>query len=212
MEEENKYLEKENYILVKDDLWYRTHITTQIINQYKTLLGKKCANLGSNSGYLCFLIAEFNEIEEVIGFDINNNALSYGETIIRKFFSEEIGNKVKFKFSNLSNIDSKNDYFDSIIDFHTLEHIYPKDLNEVVCEKYRILKNGGYVILSIPYEYAFHDPNEYPPQHVSFFNEKKIIELFESNGFKTIECYKDYRVSKTNPLQLCLTAIFRKNI
>jgi SAM-dependent methyltransferase len=135
--------------------------------------------------------------------------LNYGNVNIRKNFPENVGNKVKFKFSNLKNINCDDNYFDSIIDFHTLEHIYPEDLNQVICEKYRILKHGGHIILSIPYEKAFHSPTEIVPQHVNFFNETKLKKSFELNKFETIECYKDDRIGNS-PESWCLTAIFKK--
>lgn len=204
-----EYLNKENYVMRFDDSWYRNHLNSTIINQYNDLLGKKCAVLGSNSGYQCFLIGEFKNIDEVIGFDINQEALDYGNIIIRKDFPEDVGNKIKFKFSNLKNIDIEENYFDSIIDFHTLEHIYPEDLNQVINEKYRILKHGGHVIISIPYEKAFHSPTEVPVQHVNFFNENKLKNSFELNKFKTIECYKDNRIGDSSESS-CLTAIFKK--
>lgn len=205
----NEYLNKENYIMKFDDSWYRKHLNSTIINQYNNLLGKKCAVLGSNSGYQCFLIGEFKSVDEVIGFDINKEALNYGDVIIRKLFSQDVTNKIKFRFSNLMCVDSEDNYFDSIIDFHTLEHIYPEDLNQVINEKYRILKHNGHVILSIPYEKAFYSPTEIPIQHVNFFNENKLKESFELNKFETIECYKDNRIGDFWG-SLCLTAIFKK--
>lgn len=204
-----EYLNKENYIMKFDDLWYRQHLNSTIINQYRNLLGEKCAVLGSNSGYQCYLIGEIKNINEVVGFDINKEALDYGNVIIRKDFPQNIGDKIKFKFSNLKNIDSDDNYFNSIIDFHTLEHIYPEDLNQVISEKYRILKRGGYVILSIPYEKAFHSLTEILPQHVNFFNEDKLKKSFKLGNFEIIECYKDNRIGDSSG-SLCLTAIFKK--
>lgn len=199
------YLNKENYVMKFNDEWYRKHLNSVIMNQYCNLLGKKCAVLGSNSGYQCYLVGEFNDVDEVIGFDINKDALEHGDTIIRSSFSSNISNKIKFKYSNLVKIDSDDAYFDSIISFHTLEHIYPKDMNMVISENYRILKNSGYVIVSIPYENAFHSPT----QHVSSFNENTLRILFENNKFETIECYKDERIG-SNVESLCLTGIFKK--
>lgn len=199
-----KYLDKENYIFDFSDEWNRNHNKVKIINEYNNFLGKKCAELGSNSGYHCYIIAEFDNIDNVIGFDINKKALEFGDIENRKKFSTNISNKVKFKYSSLNNIDIEDNYFDSVISFHTLEHIYPEDLNIVIKEMYRILKIGGYAIISLPYEKAFPDK-----KHVNFFNEEKLRNVFNNNGFYTLECYQDTRMS-TNPNQLCLTAVFKK--
>jgi SAM-dependent methyltransferase len=202
---DKEYIDKEDYIRNFDDNWHRTHITYTIVKQYSGLFGEKCANLGSNSGYINFLVAEFESVKESIGFDINQKALDFGNTAIRNKFKTNVADKVKFRFSNLINVDSEDNYFDSIVTFHTLEHIFQKDLNKVISEAYRILKPNGYVIISIPYEKAF----DTLIQHVSYFNEKSLMKLFEINGFKTIECYKDIRFENT-PGRWCLTAIFKK--
>lgn len=198
----NDYLNKENYIMMSyTDEWYRTHNNNIIMKQYKEYVGKKCAVLGCNSGYQCFLVGELNNVNEVIGYDINNSALSFGENNYRNNFPDIVKNKVKLKYSNLLNIDSINEYFDSIITFHTLEHIYPEDLNGVISEKYRILKSDGYIIISIPHDHEFDTPH----QHMSFFTVETLKELFESNNFKTIECFKDDRWSAA-----CITGLFKK--
>lgn len=200
----SKYLDKESYTYDFSDTWNRNHNKTKIINQYKDLLGDRVADLGSNSGYQCFITAEFNEIKEVVGIDINKEAINFGNTVIRKKFPKIVRNKVNFRVCDLNNIMSKDEYFDSIITFHTLEHIFPDDLDKVIDEKYRILKKGGYVIASMPYNDAFPDK-----KHVNFFDEDSLTKVFEAHGFETVECYQDNRMSD-NPNQLCLTAIFRK--
>jgi SAM-dependent methyltransferase len=195
---------KEKYVYDFSDEWNRNHNKTKIIEQYKKYLGENIAELGSNSGYHCFIMGEFNKTKNIIGFDINYEAIKFGDTVIRKKFSKNIEKKVSFKQSNLNNIISDDEIFDTIISFHTLEHIYPNELNKVVLEKYRILKKNGYLIISLPYKKAFPDP-----KHVNFFDVPSLKNLFTSNRFDCIECYIDNRMSD-NPNQLCITGLFRK--
>ena len=94
--------------------------------------------------------------------------------------------------------------FDTIISFHTLEHIYPKDLSDVISEKYRVLKDGGNFIISLPYKDA------YPcPKHVNTFDEEKLDNLLKSFKFKKVDLYID-KVEVDNPITYCLTGIYTK--
>jgi predicted SAM-dependent methyltransferase len=88
--------------------------------------------------------------------------------------------------------------------FHTLEHIYPDDATKFVKESLRVLKPGGHVIISIPYERAYPDP-----AHVAFYNVESLTKLFEDNGFDTIECMKDNRWPEQKDL---LTGVFNKPV
>jgi ubiquinone/menaquinone biosynthesis C-methylase UbiE len=109
--------------------------------------------------------------------------------------------KVAFVCANLLSIPAENNVFDFLMSFHTLEHIYPEDVDKVVAEFYRILKPGGYFVISIPYDHAYPDPC-----HVAFYVESSLRELFEKHGFFTIHCHKDDRWVEKD----LLTALFVK--
>lgn len=199
-----KYTKKENYTYNFSDEWNRKHNKYKIIKQYKKYLTGKVGELGSNSGYQCFLAAEFNNVKSVIGVDLNKEAVKFGNTKIRNKFPKKVSNKVKLMAGNLQKLPIEDSYFDAIISFHTLEHIYPKDLKSVLEEKYRVLKDGGYFIVSLPYKKA------YPcDKHVNFFDEDSLDSVLTNAGFKKIELYIDDRAGK-NEIKLCLTGVYKK--
>lgn len=200
----DNYHDKENYVYKFNDSWNRKHNKYKIMSQYKHLLNGTVGELGSNSGYHCFLAAEFDNVKEVIGIDLNEKAIRFGDESTRKIFKTKVSNKVRFICANLSNIPLTDEYFDVIITFHTLEHIYEQDLDDVIKEKVRLLKPDGTLIVSVPYKDAF---KSY--KHVSFFDEKSLDDLLTKNGLYQEELYVDKRMSE-EPNTFCLTGIYKK--
>jgi cyclopropane fatty-acyl-phospholipid synthase-like methyltransferase len=74
--------------------------------------------------------------------------------------------------------------FDGVISFHTLEHIYPEDLDAFVVNIRRILMPGGKVLICIPHKCAFDSP-----EHVSYFSTHALHALFVKHGFDVLELH-----------------------
>ena len=202
----NKYSKKENYVFNFSDDWNRSHNKSKIIEQYSDILKGNVAEMGCNSGYHCFIIAENQNVGKVIGFDINEKSLTFANDVNRKKFSSEISKKVSFINTDLTKVDYDDSYFDVLISFHTLEHIFPEDLKNVLKEKYRVLKKDGKLLISLPYKNSFDCE-----QHVNYFDLDKIEkELLEVNFIKE-ELYIDKRMGDT-PQHFCITGVFKKKL
>jgi len=78
----------------------------------------------------------------------------------------------------------KDKTFDSILSFQTLEHI--DDTRAVVKEMYRILKDGGVVITTVPFLHAQHGH----PSDFHRFTTEGLKWYFEQEGFKIIKSGK----------------------
>lgn len=194
------YIQKENYITIHEDpeIW-RTHANYFIIRFYSHLLRGKVCDLGCNMGACTLLLLDFaDNIEIIYGFDINYEALKIAFDTANKMSPKVL---VNFVAANILDIPANSDTFDFAMSFHTLEHIYPEDAAKFVKESLRILKPGGHMLISIPYEKAYPDPT-----HVAFYNVESLTQLFEDNGFITIECMKDNRWREKN----LLTGLFYK--
>lgn len=193
------YLEKENYITRFPDpeIW-KLHPNYHILHaSHKYIKGKTC-DLGCNHGACTVFLLEFDNVTSINGYDINMNALEIAYKIA---ISKKSVIPISFICANLTNLPIENDTFDFIMSFHTLEHIYPTDADNVVKEIFRTLKNEGYFLISIPYDHAYPDPC-----HVAFFKEDSLKELFEKHGFITVECFKDDRYDQKD----LLTGVFQK--
>lgn len=193
------YLEKENYITVHPDpeIW-KGHPNYGIINSAKDYIHGVCGDLGCNHGSCTMFLFE-HKPEAVYGFDINIKALEIAYQLAVK---QNTNIPVYFMCVNLILLPQEDNFFDFLMSFHTLEHIYPIDADAVVSEMYRVLKPNGNILLSIPYDHAYPDKC-----HVAYYVEDTLKELFERHNFITIECFKDERHHYEKDL---LTAVFRK--
>lgn len=193
------YEEKENYITVKPhpSLWI-DHANYMIIKETKHLIENAvCADLGCNHGSCTVLLHDFNPLH-VDGYDINQKALQVGEQTAIDY---GVSSKTNFIEANLTNIPVEDEQYDIIISFHTLEHIYECDVDNVIKEMNRILKPQGHILISIPYKYHYPDPC-----HVSFYDEITLKQLFEKHNLITIYCIEDNRWHEKG----LLTALFQK--
>lgn len=186
-----KYEKKENYVAgnTKVDFW-RDHINSHILNRYKKYLVGSGMDLGCNHGACTIIASENPNINHIVGIDINEKMI--------KLADERKTDKTSFKHGNILNIDEKSESMDFAICFHTIEHLYPEDLDTFISEVYRVLGFGGVFLISCPYD------REYlTSHHVSFFNEDSLNSLLQKNHFVTIEIVKE-------TLKPCLTGLFIK--
>jgi 2-polyprenyl-3-methyl-5-hydroxy-6-metoxy-1,4-benzoquinol methylase len=195
----NIYKDKENYVTVKPEpsLW-KYHANYYIMHDIKHLFKNAiCADLGCNHGACTLLLHEFNPLQ-VDGYDINRDALTVAQTS-----ALEIGvlDKTNFIETNLTDIPVQDSQYDVITSFHTLEHIYGFDVDNVVKEMYRILKPNGHILISIPYKTNYPDTC-----HVAFYDEISLKFLFEKHNFITLRCFEDNRWEQKG----LLTALFQK--
>jgi ubiquinone/menaquinone biosynthesis C-methylase UbiE len=136
----------------------------------------------------------------VIGVDVNENFLDYDLTK---------GKIVKKVVSPLDDIKIEDNTVDIVIISEVIEHL--PELDRHIAEIFRILKPGGKVISSVPYDtnlslwkplfavQCFYqgrikgDP--YYMQncgHINHFSKKSIAKLFMKHDFKIIEQYNHY--------------------
>lgn len=196
----DKYLKKENYITRYPEpyIWQEYHSNYQIMQASKQYINGVCGDLGCNHGALSLLLLNF-DVKSITGFDINYKALEVAYNTALKINTNIL---IKFNCVNLCKMTIVSDnHFDFLMSFHTLEHIYPEDIDDFVSETFRILKPECHFLISIPYDHEYPDDT-----HVSFYVEKTLQELFEKHGFITIECFKDNRFDQKN----LLSAIFKK--
>jgi ubiquinone/menaquinone biosynthesis C-methylase UbiE len=194
----SNYKIKENYITRDNNpIMWRNHSTYNVLKYYKKYIKNKIiADLGSNHCAISILSQNFNP-KQVNCFDLNLEALKIGYNNASIL---GIDNMI-FHETNLMDIKQLNETFDFMYSFHVLEHIYENDIKQVINEFFRILKKGGYILISIPYDHYYPDPC-----HVCFYTEETLQKLFKDAGFITLECFKDDRFIEKN----LLTGLFYK--
>jgi SAM-dependent methyltransferase len=189
--------EKENYIRKRSSEWNRQHNKYTLVKKHVAILTGSVADLGCNSGFTTFLLAENPKVSSVVGVDINHSSMVYGKDRYRCEVRPDRADLVRFVNMDLSRLGLLDESLDSMISFQTLEHLHAEDLTPAISEMYRVLTPGGYAVVSLPYKDLISDDT-----HVTEFDEDNLSSLFTAVGFEVREIGRD--------VQSTLTAVFRK--
>lgn len=195
----SKY-KKENYVHLEN--YWKRYIPKVLFEHYKSFFQGTIGDFGCNSGLFDIHFAEMEGVNEVVGFDINEEAIKKAKEFAA---SSPAVSKLKFYCQNLAEKIGYDNYFDFIICFHTLEHVYPIDIDECVQNIFTSLKSGGHTLINLPDKYSY----SWEPTHVFHPNKEELSELFEKHGFSTVEAYEDERGGQTGQSRN-ITALYHK--
>jgi len=186
---------KESYITARaNPIEWKEHVNVKTIEEFSNLIIGDVLDVGCNHGATTYWLKDCN-ITSITGVDINDISLNYARTL----FSEI---SIPSTFINLDlTTGALPDIYDTIVSFHTLEHIYPEDVDSFITNIYNALKPNGHLIIGLPYETAYPDPC-----HVAFYNEVTLNNVMTRNSFKLVTCFKDDRHFEKN----ILTGIYTK--
>lgn len=163
-----------------DDLYNSNNFLVRYVhlnrlkNIVKTMPEKEALNVldaGCGEGHLLQLLEEKNKNNNYYGIDLTSEALKR---------ARERCPRAKFIQGDLSKIDMPDNFFDFIVCTETLEHV--DTYQEAINEFKRILKPGGYIVLTFPNEFWWtvsrfllgRRPIRVP-DHINFFSPKKMI-------------------------------------
>jgi len=110
----------------------------------------------------------------VTGVDINPRAIAFAKILSPS--------SVTYQQSSINKLDFPNDFFDITFCIETFEHIPPSHEMEVVKELYRIIKQDGCLIISVPSSSV---PLRLRPHHYRHFNISLLKVIFSE--FFTID-------------------------
>jgi len=158
--------------------YHKTHMVYgEHIVRYSSVLdcvkGKKVLDIASGSGYGTALLA--SSASHVVGVDVDKDAVQYAKS------NYQLKN-VDFILGSGVKIPLKDDTFDVVVSFETIEHI--EDYRTFLSEVKRVLKPDGLFILSTPNDAEFPESNHF---HVHEFEQaelEKVVKKYFKN-FKT---------------------------
>lgn len=114
-------------------------ILRKIINKLGIINIERYADLGCGLGTLTIRVANMIKPREVYGIDIDETSLKE---------ASKLGIKTVKCDLNEDRIPLPDNFIDLVTMFETIEHLWNKD--HALAEAYRILKPGGYLVLSTP--------------------------------------------------------------
>lgn len=114
---------------------HKIKLAKRIIEKIKF---QNCLDVGCASGYMISEIAKVFPHAEYFGIDIYDKAIEYA----KKAYPN-----IKFKITSASKMPFKNNHFDLILFYETIEHV--ENPRECLLEIKRVLKKGGTLILTM---------------------------------------------------------------
>lgn len=135
--------------------------------------GKKVLDIGCWTGQFTNLIA--NETKETIGIDPGEKAIRFAKKSITKAI---------FLVGSMNELPFDNSYFDVITAFDVIEHLQKWTEKHCLKEAYRVLKPGGFLILSTPNKHILSiilDPAFFLISHRHYSMEELTTLLKEAN-------------------------------
>jgi SAM-dependent methyltransferase len=178
--QENEYITPYHHTIKKEEYAGISYfsvidIIKKIINKIspKTIL-----DFGCGDGKLIYELK--NKNIKLTGIDISKKAISFA-----KLFSPE----EKFIVENLSDFKTE-EKFDLVTSVETLEHIPPEQLKNIIKNLSRVLKENGYLIITVPSKNVNLFKKHY--QHFDFETMQKYLK----GHFKIIKTIGHYKISK----------------
>jgi 2-polyprenyl-3-methyl-5-hydroxy-6-metoxy-1,4-benzoquinol methylase len=165
--------------------------------------GKSVAEVGCGHGFMSIALSSY--VEQLVGFDVDSNAINTAVYLKAKY---SIKNLNFFVFDGYNTNKPENSY-DVVLSADVLEHV-PEPV-KYINECYRILKDDGVLILTTP-NGLIAKKNEriikrHSPFHISEYYPIELENMLMANKFKIISTYSKldvvtngYRISKITEL------------
>jgi len=112
---------------------------------------KKVLDIGCGDGALSIILALLGN--EVTGIDVSPTVLGFAEENKRRVNITD----VRFKCMSATNLGFPDEHFDVVISIDLIEHLHPKDLMPHLIQVNRILRRGGYYLISTPNRLSCHN-------------------------------------------------------
>lgn len=133
--------------------------------------GDKFLDIGCGVGVLTQLVKSTHPECEVYGVDISSKAIED---------NKKENPTIHYSQGTVNNLSFDNEMFDVIFSGEVLEHL--DDPQVLLTEGFRLLKDGGKMIVTTPLMDSIHSP-----EHTWFFTQEDVEEFYIKAGFKNIK-------------------------
>lgn len=132
-------------------------------------------------GYGSDILAHSHPSAEVVGVDIDKEAIEYAKEIHRS-------NNIQFVEKDLLDFlkQQKSNSFDAICMFEGMEHVF--NVGEILNEMNRLLTLEGVFVVSVPFSWVNEEGIDENPNHVEVYNWQSFRSTL-SEGLNLLECY-----------------------
>jgi spore maturation protein CgeB/glycosyltransferase involved in cell wall biosynthesis/ubiquinone/menaquinone biosynthesis C-methylase UbiE len=123
-------------------------IARERINWIVSMTTGRVLDIGCSEGILELLVAR--EGREIVGIDINHNALDYARNLINEE-SDSIKDRIKFIEANAYTLELPKNSFDTLILSEILEHT--ANPREFLSHCLDFIKDNGKIVITVPFSY-----------------------------------------------------------
>lgn len=195
---ELRYLEKEVKLIPMDFEFRATHHDFRLLKTYRRRLGRRILHLGCNAGIGSILMARLGYL--VHGVDVQPRAIG-AAFAIRNAEKPAVARRVTFQCASFDAMVLPAGYFDTVVCFDVLEHLFPEDQQRFFERVEEALVPGGTLILHTPRGKSFPDPS-----HVVIFEADDLRRL--AAGSLTVQrCYPTVEPDGSGNQRLNLVAL-----
>ena len=147
---------------------------------------------GCGKGHLIDVLLE-NGLTNIYGADFSLDSVEH----VKKSFADRKGFNAGYVLTELPAPELKEAFFDTVFLLETIEHLIPPYLENTLTELARIVKKGGYVVITTPASEDLEQEKVLCPncgahfhrvQHVNSFTETSMISLLDKFGFDKVYC------------------------
>jgi len=192
-------------------------LITVDFRKFKLKKGSRVLDIGCGSGRHSAEVLKFRNIF-VCGADLNAEDLKQAESRLnfhdKNGFNK--GGSWGLVSSNITGMPFKAGSFDVIICSEVLEHI-PRD-TDAVSEMMRILKPGGYLIVSVPRFwpeavcwFLSHEYRNSEGGHVRIYTKKSLTKLFSGLDLTFLTCHHAHSIHTPFWLLKCFKGLSKKS-
>ncbi|MCD6472787.1 class I SAM-dependent methyltransferase [Candidatus Aerophobetes bacterium] len=177
--------ENKNYLVYPDEEVVRIVKKIFLPNGVKKVLDAGCGS-GRHSLYM------LRENLKVFAIDTSRTGLE-----ITRALAKESGHKIDLKQASIIKIPYSNDFFDAVLCWGIIHYLNPDEVDKAISEFYRVIKPGGYLILTLrstidsefkkdinKYDMSISDAPESKGMVFKYYNKDEIAPLLK--GFKNL--------------------------
>lgn len=178
---------KFTYISARDNLPY---MTSKLNTDYRLLLkakieDKSILNIG------CFEPVDelyfARKVKSWMVTALNKEEIYYAKKILRKELPQNLFKKFNFKDCDATKLPFKNNSFDLVLCFSTLDHISPKEKRQkAILEMKRVCKKNGHLVITVPNKLHLLYARSKKPFYEHCFTPFELKNMIKSADLKVI--------------------------
>lgn len=193
----NERLNQQHALEAEDEV---TQNRVKIASSFLPYTAKKILDIGVGYGFIEEILLKESREVEFYGNDISPIAIEY---IKSRFHG-------KYKVESIYEMKHHDHFFDAVFLLEVLEHIPPSRTFSVLGDIKRLLKKGGFLILSVPMHEGLEQMKGNPNGHLRMYTEPLVMGELKIAGFEVLRYKTIYAFSSMYWLKSQIAKVWKR--